>query len=217
MEILVPIAIGAVGIGVVLFALRRQTVVATPPANPSNAPGVVVAKGKRVVRWTIREVNQAGGLAGDPPLTSMRMETGNKLLNDLWKFVPDPAPIGVPQALLQFPGSTIVLKSIEGASQSGGRMTSTYKVTFATEADRDQLLAWYQDQLTSHGWQPAQLTSPSDGTAVTYSRGEETFRLSTADAAAVRTVIAVPIPDTARTVFEIDYLAAGPQAPRLNG
>lgn len=214
MEILVPVAIAAIGIAVLVFVLRRPTVVRPPgptppdaaqPAGPDKALGTIVLRNKRTFTTSTISV-------GDKDLSAtdiFKLAQGkdlDQLTQKLLKLVPDTASNAVPEARLAYPGATIVMIAVSGMTRAGNSAASSdYKTTFATEATSDQVVAWYQDWLSTHGWQPDTSGGAAAGMAHDFARGPEHFRLTLADPAAVRAVIAVPIPDSAKTIYEVEY------------
>lgn len=207
-----PVAIAAVGIGVLVVVLRRPTVAGPPDASPSAQPeskppakplGTIILR-DRTSRSTVR-------LLDDPKLSTreiLDLAQGKGLDNltqDLLKLMPNAATSAIPEAQLAYPDSMIVLTANEVTSGTSGESRGVYKTTFATNADGGQVVTWYQDWLTAHGWQPSVADAASPAGAHEYVRGDEHFRLALADPAAVRSVIAVPIPDSAKTIFEVEY------------
>ena len=213
MEILVPVAIAAIGIGVLVFVLRRPTVVRPPEITPGDAAqttapekplGTIVLQNKKTFTTSTISVDDLHMSTTD----MLKLAEGkglDQLTQKLLKLVPDAASDTVPEARLAYPGSTMVMIRATGVTRSGdGQASTDYKTTFATEAASDQVVSWYQDWLTTHAWQPVQVDG-AIGTAHDFARGGEHFRLTLADPAAVRAVLAVPIPDNAKTIYEVEY------------
>jgi len=135
----------------------------------------------------------------------------------LLKLEADAASANAPPAAgLRYPGSSLV-SSYETKQATAGdsrEFPDVRKTTFATEVTGDQVLAWYPDWLVAHGWQ---LASSGDAPALSsrqYSRGPEHFRLAIGDLATVRAILAVPIPDSAKTVYEVEYSNASTASPQ---
>ena len=221
MEILVPVAIAAIGIGVLLVVLRRPTVVRPPgptppdaaqPTGPDKPLGTIVLRNKKT--FTTSTISVGGkDLSATDIFKLAQGKDLDQLTQKLLKLVPDTASNAVPEARLAYPGATIVMIAASDMARSGSQASTDYKTTFATEATSDQVVGWYQDWLSAHGWQPDTSDGAVAGMAHDFARGSEHFRLALADPAAVRAVIAVPIPDNTRTVFEVEYRNAAAPPP----
>jgi hypothetical protein len=221
-EWLVPVAIAAVGIGVLLVVLRRPTV-ASPPASPPPAgpstrdpskPLVTIVRRDAKTHITRTVVLKDGGdLSGQLLRDVSQGKNLEEIAQEILQTMPDAGPDAPSEARLAYPGATIVLAAAQMTSSTsgGGQSREVIKTTFATEAGSDEVVAWYQDSLTSQGWQPAPSTAEATS-ARDYVRGNEHFRLTLADPAAVRAVIAAPIPENAMTIFEVEYGNASGQS-----
>jgi hypothetical protein len=223
MEWLVPVAIAAIGIGVLIVVLVRRPTVASPPANSQPASPSTRDPSKPLVTIVRRDgkthitrslvLNDGGGLSGQLLRDLNQGKNLEEIAQEILQTMPDAAPDAPSEARLAYPGATIVLAAAQMTSSTsgGGQSREVIKTTFATEAGRDEVVAWYQASLTSEGWQPAPSTGEATG-AHHYVRGNEHFRLTLADPAAVRAVIAAPIPDNAKTIFEVEYSNAPGQS-----
>lgn len=217
-QVAIAAAVGGVG-GALAFLVRRPTI-ARPPrpsvsdnagSNPDRPLGTVMLRKKTSLGTSSVVFKDTDLTAID--IRKLAQGKGWHKVNQLMKLMPDAAAEGVPEARLAYPGSTMVLTTGERIAGTGAIQSSTdYKTTFASDADGDQVVAWYQDWLTSHGWQPVLVNSAVAGTAHDFARGSEHFRLTLADPAAVRAVVAVPIPDSAKTIYEVEY-ENSPSAP----
>lgn len=216
MEILVPIAIAAIGIGAVVFLLRRPTVVRPPGATPSDVaptigpsqpPGTIILRARTTLKTSSVTLDKTN--LGAKQLFDLlaRGKTPEELTQKLLHLVPNGDTDAPPEARLSFPGSTILLMTGESLSNNSelDPTSADFKTTFASDADGGEVASWYQDWLTTHGWQPDTAGSGDSGLAHEFSRGAEHFRLTLADPAALRAVIAVPIPDSAKTIYEVEY------------
>lgn len=126
----------------------------------------------------------------------------------LAKLAPGSVPTNAPaEAKLQYPGSSVVLDSFDINRSTGTSAESrdVYKTTLATEADHAQVLAWYQEWLLGHGWQPSPSTGPSSDSSQEYARASEHLRLAVADPAMLAPFLAVPIPVGTKTIYEVEY------------
>jgi hypothetical protein len=232
MEVLVPLVIVTIGIGLLFVFLRRPQVV-TPPSNvaaptpdaskmtlrgddlqeilkelkdtpPDGVKRVAIMKGDTQIGWTVtRRVKHTSFDTGD--LSDLEGKARELLEQLAPGSVARNAP---PEADLQYPGSSRVVDSFNiqsSAADGTGESRDVYKTTFATEADSAGVLAWYRDWLLGHGWQlsPAAATSPASSQE--YSRTSEHFRLAVADPAALAPVLAVPIPVGTKTIYEVEY------------
>jgi hypothetical protein len=185
---------------------------------PGDGKRITILKGNKQIGWTVtRRVTQSSlspedlqGLMGGGSVGKLAGQLLEKLGAEA---LPANAP---PEARLQYPGSSVVVTAAEvqqGAAAGSQELRDVHKTTFATEADGGAVLAWYQDWLVSHGWQPAE---PAEGLAPSsrqYSRGSEHFRLAIGDPAAVRDLLAVPIPADAKTIYEVEYSNASTPPP----
>ena len=241
MEVLVPVAIVTIAIGLFLLFLRRPTVVRPPtdisarkPASTpkSNDPTQemlddlnidmsvggkhITLKGDKKIGWTLTD---ALGKTTISPEIMRRVVIRSKdpLTEDLLaKLTPGSFPGDAPpEAQLHYPGSSVVLDSFESGRTSGGPADShaVYKTTLATEADAAQVQAWYRDWLVGHGWQPSPSTGTSPESSQEYIRASEHFRLGVAQAATVTSILAVPLPAGTKTVYEVEYSNTSTQAP----
>src|ERR1700737_304732 len=240
MEVLVPIVIVTIGVGLLLVFLRRPTVVRPPgdsTATKTNVPTaahgsddamrqilkelktemvpggtnqVKIMKGKGEVGWMVtRRLGQTSVSADD------LADLEGKALEILAKLAPGSLPSEAPaEADLQYPGSTRVVDSFETTRTPDGAAVSrdVYKTTLATEADGAQVLAWYRDWLAAHGWQLSPSTGTSSESSQQYIRASEHLRLSVAGPAGLASVLAVPIPDGTKTVYEVEYSNVSTQA-----
>jgi len=224
MEYLVPVAIAAVGIGVLIFVLKRPSVAGPPAAaqsseaestSPRKPLVTIVSRGRTHTKSTVALFD--GKTLSTKDVIDLAQGKGlDKLTQDLLKLMPDLQTGATPEARLAYPDSTMVLttgETIKGGS-AATEFRDAYKTTFATEADSVQVAAWYQDWLVAHGWQPNPTGATTLGAAREYGRGTEQFRLTFGDAAALRSVLAVPIPETAKTIFEIEYSRASGETPQ---
>jgi hypothetical protein len=216
-EWLVPVAIAALGIGVLIVVLVRRPTVASPPASPPPAvpstsdpskPLVTIVRrdGKTHITRTV-VLKDGGGLSSQLLHDLSQGKNLEEIAQELLQTMPNAAPDAPSVARLAYPGATIVLTGAETTSSTsgGGQSREVIKTTFASDADSEQVVAWYQEWLTNHGWQPGTTDAGSAAGAHAYVRGDEYFRVTFADPAVVRSVIAVPIPATAKTIFEVEY------------
>jgi hypothetical protein len=241
MEVLVPVAIVTIAIGLFLLFLRRPTVVRPPtdisarkPASTpkSNDPTQemlddlnidmsvggkhITLKGDKKIGWTLTD---ALGKTTISPEIMRRVVIRSKdpLTEDLLAKLtpgsfPDDAP---PEARLQYPGSSVVVDSFESKQSIAGGPTESrdvYKTTLATAADSAQVLAWYRDWLGAHGWQLNPLTGASADASQEYTRATEHLRLAVADPTTLASILAVPIPVGAKTVYEVEYSKTSTQS-----
>ena len=233
MEVLVPVVIVTIAIGLFLLFLRRPTVVRPPtdisapkPASTpkSNDPMQemlddmnidmsvggkhITLKGDKKIGWILTD---ALGKTTISPEIMRRVVIRSKdpLTEDLLaKLTPGSFPGDAPpEAQLHYPGSSVVLDSFESGRASGGTADSraVYKTTLATEADAAQVQAWYRDWLGAHGWQLNPPTGTSADTSQEYTRATEHFRLAVADPATVAPILAMPIPVGTKTIYEVEY------------
>ena len=210
-QVAIAAAVGGVG-GALAFLVRRPTIARPPKASVSDPAGsnpdrplATVMLRKKTSLGTSSVVFNDANLAADA-VRELAQGKGWDKVNQLMKLMPDAATDAVPEARLAYPGSTIVLTTGERIAGTGAVQSSTdYKTTFASDSDSDQVVAWYQDWLATHGWQPVVVDGSVTGTAHDFARGSEHFRLTLADSAAVRAVVAVPIPDDAKTIYEVEY------------
>jgi hypothetical protein len=235
MEVLVPIVVVTIAIGLLLLFLRRPTVV-QPPTNATAVTGgpsktlstnedamqaildelkvdvppggkrVTLFKGNKEIGWTVtRRMKKTSFSNADVA------DIEGSALELLKKLAPGLAPVNAPpEAELQYPGSTMVLNAFETKSSSDASAGSrdVYKTTLATDADNAQVLAWFRDWLLGHGWQVSPATAASAASSQEYTRGSEHFRLGVAHPAILAPIIAVPIPAGTKTVYEVEYSTA---------
>ncbi len=119
-----------------------------------------------------------------------------------------------PEAQLQYPSSSVLLDSfdINRMTANSADSRDVYKTTLATEADRAQVQAWYQEWLLGHGWQLSQPAGSNADASQEFVRGSEHFRLAVADPAMLASVLAVPIPVGTKTIYEVEYSNTSTQA-----
>src|ERR1700716_82048 len=228
MEVLVPIVIVTIAIGLFLLFLRRPTVVRPPTdisaPKPASTPKSsdpmqemlddmnidmsvggkhIILKGDKKIGWTLTD---ALGKTTISPEIMRRVVIRSKdpLTEDLLaKLTPGSFPGNAPpEAQLHYPGSSVVLDSFESDRTSGGTAESraVYKTTLATEADAAQVQAWYREWLVGHGWELSPSTSANSESSQDYIRASEHFRLGVAQAATLTSILAVPIPAGTKTV-----------------
>jgi hypothetical protein len=241
MEVLVPIVIVTIGIGLLLVFLRRPTVVrppgdsAAPKANaPMAAQGsddamrqilkelktdmasggtnqVKIMKGKGEVGWMVTRRIGQNSVSADD-----LADLEGKAREILAKLAPGSLPSEAPaEADLQYPDSSRVMDSFETTRASDGSAVSrdVYKTTLATDAESAQVLAWYRDWLVGHGWQLSPSTGTSADTSQEYIRASEHLRLAVADPATVAPILAMPIPVGTKTIYEVEYSNVSTQPP----
>ncbi len=245
MEVLVPIVIVTIGIGLLLVFLRRPTVVRPPDNAAATKPDPaklattredplnelpddlnldmsvggkrLTLKGNKKIGWTLTRGQHQTTVSPEFMRRVVIKEGADPLSNDLLAGLtpgsfPGDAP---PEAQLHYPGSSVVLNSFEtqrasrGASESG----DVYKTTLATEADRAQVQAWYRDWLLSHDWQVSPTTGTPAGSSEEYVRASDHFRLAVADPATLAPILAMPIPEGTKTIYEVEYSTAATQPP----
>ena len=242
MEVLVPIVIVTIAIGLFLLFLRRPTVVRPPTdisaPKPASTPKSsdpmqemlddmnidmsvggkhITLKGDKKIGWTLTD---ALGKTTISPEIMRRVVIRSKdpLTEDLLaKLTPGSFPGNAPpEAQLHYPGSSVVLDSFESDRTSGGTAESraVYKTTLATEADAAQVQAWYREWLVGHGWELSPSTSANSESSQDYIRASEHFRLGVAQAATLTSILAVPIPAGTKTVYEVEYSNASTQPPK---
>ena len=187
----------------------------TAQMPPGQTKRVTILKGNKQVGWTLTRRLDNTSLSPDD-LHKLMGEGGvGKLAGELLeKLGTDAMSANVlPESSLHYPGSNLVVSSSEVKQATGGGSSGfrdVRKTTFATEAAGDQVLAWYQDWLLAHGWQPASSGDASTASSRQYARGSEHFRLAIGDPATIRDILAVPIPDGAKTIYEIEYSNSSP-------
>ncbi len=214
MEVLVPVVIVAIISGLLFVVLRRPAVVRpptdanAPKANetasalksdkiieeifnelkdtPDGTKRVTIMKGKNQIGWAVtRRVEQTSLSPDDLSRLGVGGNMEQVARDLLAKLEPGSlASDAPPEAELQYPGSRLIVNSLESKrADSAAEPRDVYKTTLATEADSAQVVAWYRDWLLGHGWQ----SSPSAGTNATssqeYVRTSEHFRLAVADPA----------------------------------
>jgi hypothetical protein len=178
---------------------------------------VTILKGNKQIGWTVTKKTKDMVFSPEDLRSLVIKGSSDRAVGDLLaKLMPGSlASNAPPEARLQYPGSSLVVDSFESQRTSGGIAESrdVYKTTLATEADGAAVLAWYRDWLLSNRWQ----LSPSIGTnadsSQDYVRGSEHFRVAVADPATLAPVLAVPIPATAKTVYEVEYSNASTPPP----
>jgi hypothetical protein len=241
MEVLVPIVIVTIAIGLFLLFLRRPTVVRPPTdisaPKPASTPKSsdpmqemlddmnidmsvggkhITLKGDKKIGWTLTD---ALGKTTISPEIMRRVVIRSKdpLTEDLLaKLTPGSYPGAPPEAQMHYPGSSVVVDSFESNRTSGGAAESrdVYKTTLATEADSAQVQAWYRDWLVGHGWQLSPSTEANPESSQDYIRASEHFRLGVADPATLTSILALPIPAGTKTVYEVEYSNASTQPPK---
>jgi hypothetical protein len=231
MEVLVPVVIVTIGIGLLLVFLRRPTVVRPPtdtsaPKSPTSTPTSndpmqkllddmnidmsvggkhITLKGNQKIGWTLIDGLDKTTI---PPeiLRRVIIKEGTDPLTDdlLARLTHESFPADAPPP---YPGSSVVVSSFERRRTSGGAAESgdVYKVTFAADADSAQVLAWYRDSLVARGWQLNPSTATSSDTSQEFTRATEHLRLAVADPATVAPILAVPIPVGTKTIYEVEY------------
>ena|SRR5438105_2909020 len=239
MEVLVPVAIVTIAIGLLLVFLRRPTVVRPPTdisaPKPTSTPKSndpmqamlddmdidmsvggkhLTLKGNKNIGWTLIDGLDKTTI---PPEVLRRVVIKGKvpLTEDLLaKLRPGSFPSNAPpEAQLHYPGSSVVLDMFESKRTSDGAVESddVYKTTLATEADSAQVQAWYRDWLLGHGWQVSPSTETTSASSQGFVRASEHFRLAVADPATITAILAVPIPAGTKTVYEVEYSNASTQ------
>lgn len=233
MEVLVPIVIVTIAIGLFLLFLRRPTVVRPPTDISAPKPAFtpksndpmqemlddmnidmsvggkhITLKGDKKIGWTLTDA--LGKTTISPEIMRRVIIRSKDPLTEelLAKLTPGSFPGDAPpEAQLHYPGSSVVLDSFESDRTSGGTADSraVYKTTLATEADGAQVQAWYRDWLVGHGWQPSPSTGANPESSQEYIRASEHFRLAVAQAATVTSILAVPLPAGTKTVYEVEY------------
>jgi hypothetical protein len=239
MEVLVPIVVVTVAIGLLLVFLRRPTVVRPPTdigaPTPTSAPKSkdpmqemldsmnidmsvggkhISLKGNAKIGWTLIDGLDKTTIPAEV-LRRVVIKSKDPLSEDLLAQLrpgsfPSNAP---PEAQLRYPGSSVVFDLFESKRTLGGAAESddVYKTTLATEADAGQVQAWYRDWLVGHGWQPGPSTGSNPEPSQEYIRAAEHFRLGVADPAELASVLAVPIPAGTKTIYEVEYSTASTQ------
>lgn len=246
MEYLLPIAVVAIAIGLVVV-LRRRPKVVQPPTNadtpvsgrstsarksddpmqqilsqlnmdvPSDGKAhVQILKGKEGIGWTVTRRMKGISLSSADLAGLEGVGNTEQLAKELLaKLAPGTLPSNAPpEAQLQYPGSSPVLDSFDISRTTANSADSrdVYKTTLATEADRAQVQAWYQEWLLGHGWQLSQPAGSNADASQEFVRGSEQFRLGVADPATVASVLAVPIPVGTKTIYEVEYSNSSSQA-----
>jgi hypothetical protein len=176
---------------------------------------VTILKGSKQTGWTVtRRVDQAS-LSPDDLRGLLGKGTGQLAGELLAKLASGSVPSNAPaEARLQYPGSSLVVDSFESKQSTGAGPTESrdvYKTTLATEGDAAQVVAWYRDWLTGHGWQLSPSTGTNAGTSQEYTRASEHLRLAVADPATVAPILAMPIPAGTKTIYEVEYSNASTQ------
>ena len=147
----------------------------------------ILKGGKEGIGWTVTRKMKGislssadlAGLEG----TGSTEQLARQLLA---KLAPGSVPSNAPaEAQLHYPGSSPVLDSfdINRTTANSAESRDVYKTTLATEAESAQVLAWYQDWLLGHGWQPTPSAGTSTDSSQEYARGSEHFMLVVADPA----------------------------------
>jgi hypothetical protein len=229
MEYLVPIGIVAIGIGL-FFLFRLRPTVVRPPTTTTQAksddpmqeilgdledmpPGttkrVKMLKGDGEIGWAVTKRLDGTSLSPGDLRGLMGKGGMEQIASLLSKLEPGSVPGNAPpEARLHYPGSTLVLDSVETQSSIAGgapQSRDVYKTTLATQADAAQVVAWYQDWLLSHGWQPSPPIGIASDSSHEYARASEHFRVAVTDSATVAPVLAIPIPVGTKTVYEVEY------------
>jgi len=181
---------------------------------------VKILKGKGEIGWTVTKRLDQGSLSPGDLRVLVGKGSMEQFARDLLANLPPGslASNAPPEAQLQYPGSSLVLDSVESQSStaaSSAESRAVYKTTLATDADAAQVLAWYRDWLLGHGWQIGPSTGTSSDSSQEYARASEHFRLAVADPAMLAPILAVPIPAGTKTVYEVEYsnTSSQPQAP----
>jgi hypothetical protein len=234
LEVLVPIVIVTIVIGLLLVFLRRPTVV-RPPADISAPKPTSTPKSHDPMQAMLDDLNIDMSVGGKHVTLKGNMNTGwtltdglekttippeflrrvvvrkgtDPLTNDLLAGLtrgsfPGDAP---PEALLHYPGSSVVVDSFESKRTSGGAAESraVYKTTLATEADSAQVQAWYRDWLLSHGWQVSPSAGTNSDSLQEFMRASEQFWLAVTDPATLTPILAMLIPEGTKTIYEVEY------------
>jgi hypothetical protein len=187
----------------------------TADMPPGQTKRVTILKGNKQVGWTVTRRLDNTSLSTDDLRKLMGEGSVGKLAGELLETLgTDAMSANVPpESGLQYPGSNLVVSSSEAKRATGDGSSGfrdVHKTTFATEATGDQVLAWYQDWLLNHGWQLASSGDTSAASSRQYARGSEYFRLAIGDPATIRDILAVPIPDGAKTIYEVEYSNSSP-------
>lgn len=247
MEVLVPIVIVTIAIGLLLLVLRRPTVVRPPTdssAPKTDTPTVtpagddpmqeilselkadkpivgtkritIVTRNKQI-GWTLTGGSEKTSLSPGELRDLLGKGTTGQLGSDLLAKLAQGslASNAPPEARLQYPNSSLVVDSFESQRTTGDAVEprDVYKTTLATEAESFAVMAWYRDWLVGHGWQPTPASGTSPDTSQEYTRSSEHVRIAVADPAAVASILAVPIPAGAKTVYEVEYSNASTPPP----
>ena len=169
----------------------------------------ILKGGKEGIGWTVTRRTKGISLSSADLAGLEGAGNTEQLARQLLaKLAPGSVPSNAPaEAQLQYPGSSPVLDSfdINNTTGTSAQSRDVYKTTLATEAESAQVLAWYQDWLLGHGWQPTPSAVTSTDSSQEYARGSEHFRLAVADPATLAPVLAVPIPAGTKTVYEVEY------------
>ena len=182
----------------------------TADMPPGDTQRVRIVKGNTQIGWTVTRQLDKGTLSPDDLRKLVGGGSVGKLAGDLLEKLEAGvvSPSAPPEAGLQYPGSSLVVSSNEarlGTAAGSRDFRDVRKTTFATEATGDQVLAWYQDWLVAHGWELASSSDAAVPASRQYARGAEHFRLALGDPATIRDILAVPIPESAKTVYEVKY------------
>ena len=243
MEVLVPVVIVTIAIGLLVLFLRRPTVVRPPgddmalksgaPKAVSNSSDLmkeipeelnidmslggkhVSIKGGKEIGWTLTRGLDKASLSPEF-LRSVVIKSKDPLTADLLaKLTPGSYAGAPPEAQLHYPDSRVVVDSFESNRTSGGAAESrgVYKTTLATGADTAQVLAWYRDWLIGHGWQLSPPSGASAESSHEYTRASEHFRLAAADPETIAPILAMPIPVGTKTIYEVEYSNASTNPP----
>lgn len=189
----------------------------TADMPPGDTKRVRILKGNTQIGWSVTRRLDKTSLSPDDLSKLVGGGSVGKLASELLeKLGADAVAANAPpEAGLQYPGSSLLVSSLETKQTAGGfqGFRDMRKTTFATEATGDQVIAWYQEWLVAHGWQLAPLADPPAASSRQYARGSEHFRLAIGDPATIRNILAVPIPDGAKTIYEVEYSSSSAQAP----
>jgi hypothetical protein len=189
----------------------------TAKMPPGQTKRVTILKGNKQIGWTVTRRLDNTSLSPDDLRKLVGEGSVGKLAGELLETLgTNGVSANVPtESGLQYPGSNLVVSSSEAKQATGGGspgVRDVHKTTFATEATSDQVLAWYEDWLLAHDWQPASSGDASAASSHQYARGSEYFRLAIGDPATIREILAVPIPDGAKTIYEVEYSNSSPPA-----
>ena len=182
-------------------------------------PGAVKVlwKGNTQIHWTLDRGLNRTSLSGQELVVGNNQSADQLAEALLSKLITDSAATNAPdEARLQYPDSKLILTQLQDThSTSGGweHAGGVHKMTLASPAECDQIGAWYRDWLLSHGWQPSSSPGPTAISSYEYVRGTEHFRLALSEPSTVAPFLPVPIPEDAKTVFEVEYSNSSGQVP----